>query len=285
MVSNITKVTVVGFLLTIVIRSQLSAQENKEYPVLQKYRKISLMVGPAIYNRAQTYPQYGSYTLTNKPIPGYNAGINYDFQPDKKWSFITGLWFAKEPIYSIHNHIYKNDIYSNFEEDYISNAKAYAMFSFSAPLLLRFNLQTSSKSFINFLTGFKIMYFPYGSAEYGLIFHNEDNTESREVFAMRLESQEFPLYGSFIVGTGGSIALRKMLVKMNIIYVMNYPNTIEGEYQFGNLFSSPPTRGDYKLSGNYVTLQFSVNFRNPKHKWLKVNLKTSENQEPINLNK
>ena len=102
MVSYSIKVTVVGFLLTIVIRSQLSAQENKEYPVLQKYRKISLMVGPAIYNRAQTYPQYGSYTLTNKPIPGYNAGINYDFQPDKKWSFITGLWFAKEPIYSIH---------------------------------------------------------------------------------------------------------------------------------------------------------------------------------------
>ncbi len=246
----------VGVFLTIVLSSEIAAQENIEYPILEKYRKCSLMIGPALYNRAQIYPQYGSYTLTNNPIPGYNAGINYDFHPEKKWSLITGLWFAKEPIYNIRYTIYKKDIYSNFTEDWVSNAKSYAIVSFSAPLLLRFNLQTSNNSFINFLTGFKVMFFPPGGAEYGVVFHNEDDSESREVFAMRLESQEFPLYGSFIVGTGGSVALPKMLVKMNVIYVMNYPNTIEGEYQFGNLFSSPPTRGDYKLSGNYVALQF-----------------------------
>jgi hypothetical protein len=48
---------------------------------------------------------------------------------------------------------------------------------------------------------------------------------------------------------------------------MNFQNTIEGEYQFGNLLISPPTRGDYRLSGNYVGLLFSASLAKRKSKW------------------
>jgi hypothetical protein len=48
---------------------------------------------------------------------------------------------------------------------------------------------------------------------------------------------------------------------------MNFQNTITGEYQFGNLFTSPPAGGDYELSGNYLGLLFSFNIAKKKDKY------------------
>ncbi len=50
-----------------------------------------IIAGPVLYNKATITPQYGDYTFENKPILGFNAGIEYDFYPDAKWSFITGF--------------------------------------------------------------------------------------------------------------------------------------------------------------------------------------------------
>jgi hypothetical protein len=39
---------------------------------------------------------------------------------------------------------------------------------------------------------------------------------------------------------------------------MNFQNAMEGEYLFDNMFMSERSRGDYKLSGNYLGLLFSI---------------------------
>jgi hypothetical protein len=230
MVKQNTLKTMVGILLAIVFHLSLVAQSNDEYPRLEKYRKWSVNFGPTLYKKAEIAPQYGEYSFTNKPIPSFTAGIEYDFYPERKWSVITGLLVAREPVYNISYTIFNKDLYPGSEGDLLNKAKAYSLMTFSAPLMLRLNIQSTSKTYL-------------------------------EIFGLNLHSQEFSFYGSSVIGTGFSIAMDKILLKTNLTYVINFQNTIEGEYQFGNLFESEPTRGSYELSGNYLSLSFSVSLK------------------------
>jgi hypothetical protein len=126
------------------------------------------------------------------------------------------------------------------------------------PLLLRLNLRVGENSFTNFMAGYKAMYMQKGGSDFGAIFSDFTTLESREMFGLRLHTQDYSIYSSFVIGTGFSYAFKNALIKTNLIYVMNFQNTIEGEYQFGNLFTSPPTRGTYELSGNYVSLMVTA---------------------------
>lgn len=259
--------TVAVIIIIFLIDSGVYAQSNREYSALSKFRKWGIVAGPILYNRGKLQPQYGEYSFENKPMWGFNAGIEYDFYPDRKWSIITGLFVALEPAYKIVYSFKEEDIYPQFADDLTDKDYMYSMTSFSSPILLRLNIHVSNKIFINFRTGLKVMYFPPGSASMSVTFHNEDNTESREVFILRMDSPDNLFQGSFIIGSGISYASKRLLLKANLIYVMNFQNSMEGEYLFDNLFVSPRSNGYYKLSGNYLGLLFSVSLAKKKEKW------------------
>ncbi len=259
--------TIIWLSLFMVFIPEVFSQNVSEYYALKKYRKWGIVVGPIIYNRATLDPQYGDYTFENKPMLGFNAGFEYDFYPDRKWSFITGLIVALEPAYKIVYSFKEEDLYPQFADDLTDKDCMYAMTSFSTPVLLRLNIHVSNKIFINFRTGLKVMFFPPGGASMSVTFHNEDDTESREVFGLRMDSPDNMFQGSYIIGSGISYTAKKVLLKANVIYVMNFQNSMEGEYLFDNLFVSPRSYGYYKLSGNYLGLLFSVSLTKKKEKW------------------
>ncbi len=109
------------------------------------------------------------------------------------------------------------------------------------------------------------MNYKTGSASGTVVFANDD--EAREVYGLRLTTQEFEYYGSLVLGTGVLWTAKKFLLKTNVVYVMNFQPIMIGEYQFANLEISEPTRGDYTLSGNYLALSFTFHFNKPKDKW------------------
>lgn len=255
------KIAVLSIMFSTVFLKMSFSQGQMVYAELYKYSKWSFTTGPVLYDKAKLTPQYGDLTFENKPMLGFNVGVLYDFHPEKKWSFQTGLIVAKEPIYSIYYKISHNDLYENYPGDLIDEYKSYALYSFSFPLSLRLNLQTGKKTFASFTVGLKAMYFPHGESEYTYAISDEQLSDYREIFGLKLESPENSIQGSFVIGTGCSFALDNVLLKANIIYVMNFQNTISGVYQFANLFNSPDTRGYYDLSGNYLGLQFSASLK------------------------
>jgi hypothetical protein len=266
MVRIVIKIALLSILLSNAFLKTVFSQEQRVYSELYKYSKWSFTAGPVVYNKAKLIPQYGDLTFENKPMLGFNAGVLYDFYPERKWSFQTGLIVAKEPIYSIYYKISHNDLYQNYPGDLIDEYKSYALYSFSFPLVLRLNLQTGRKTFATFITGLKAMYFPHGGSEYTYAISDEELSDYREIFGLKLESPVNSIQGSFTIGTGFSYTMEKVLLKANLIYVMNFQNTITGEYQFANLFTSPDTRGYYDLSGNYLGLLFSVSLKKSKNK-------------------
>ncbi|KAF0132009.1 MAG: hypothetical protein FD155_533 [Bacteroidetes bacterium] len=237
------------------------SQEQKSYDELKSFSKWSIVAGPVLFDKATLSPQYGDLSFDNKPIIGFNAGFEYDFYPEKKWSIITGLILTKEPIYKFRYKIAIEDNYPHYLKDWVDDEKASSIVSFSVPIMIRLNIQVFNRLYVYLLTGLKAKYFPTGEAYFTVTMGNEDRTETREMFGLRLNSPENAFQGSFVIGTGCSYALDKVLLKANFIYVMNFQNTISGEYQFGNLFSSPPTRGYYNLSGNYLGLLFSASLK------------------------
>lgn len=259
--------TMVGFILTLVFALEIFGQKGVDYPALSKYSKWSIVAGPVLYNKAGIEPQYGNYSFDNLSIPTYSYGLEYDFFPDRQWSMISGLWVVMEPGYKAKYTIFQRDLYSNFPGDFSDGITGYTIVSFSLPLMISLKKQIAEDFFWNLRTGLKAMYYPPGELYCGIIFHNEDDSESREMFGLNLHSQDFSFYGSFVIGTGVSYSLGKVLVKANLLHVMNFQNTIEGEYQFANLLTSPPTRGNYELSGNYWSLQLAVSIPRFKRKW------------------
>jgi hypothetical protein len=266
MVRILINVALLGILLSNAFLKPAFSQEQKVHYELSKFSKWSIIAGPVVYNKAEITPQFGNLLLKNKPMLGFNAGALYDFYPDRKWSFQTGLIVAKEPIYSISYTIQHSDLYETYPGDLFDEYKSYSLYTFSFPLLLRLNFKTSKNIFVSFLTGLKAMYFPHGGEEYVYAISDEQLSDYREIFGLMLESPENSFQGSFVVGTGFSYAMEKVLLKANLIYVMNFQNTITGEYQFANLFTSPDSRGYYNLSGNYLGLLFSASLRKGKSK-------------------
>lgn len=266
MVRILINVALLGILLSNAFLKPAFSQEQKVHYELSKFSKWSIIAGPVVYNKAEITPQYGNLTIESKPIWGFNAGVIYDFYPDRKWSFQTGLLVAKEPVYFIAFKIDKEDLYPEYPGELINDAKMYTLFTFSFPFYLRLNRQIGNNSFTSFLCGLKAMYFPNGGGEYTYAISSEELSDYREIFGLKLESPENSFQGSFVVGTGFSYALEKVLLKANLIYVMNFQNTITGEYQFANLFTSPDSRGYYNLSGNYLGLLFSASLRKGKSK-------------------
>ncbi|MBK9291787.1 MAG: hypothetical protein IPM52_09200 [Bacteroidetes bacterium] len=261
---RILKIALLGLLLSNAFLKTTFAQEQIVYYELSKFSKWSFVAGPVLYNKAELTPRYGNLTFENKSMWGFNTGVLYDFYPDRKWSFQTGLLVAKEPIYSVTFKILKEDLYSEYQEDLIDSYRSYALYTFSFPLFLHLNLQTGKKTFTSFITGFKAMYFPNGSSDLVVSISNEELSDYREIFGLKLKSPENSFQGSFVIGTGFSYALEKVLLNANLIYVMNFQNTISGEYQFAHLFTSPDTRGYYDLSGNYLGLLFTVSLKKSK---------------------
>jgi hypothetical protein len=266
MVKKLTKKIMLSMILSIICYQVSIAQEQKTYSVLSKYSKWSFVVGPSLYNKAKLTPQYGNDIPKSKRMPNIHFGITYDFHPDKKWSFVTGLLVAKEPIYSVEYEFNTYDLYEEYREEpiYMDKFKSYALYTFSFPILLRFNLQISKNKFLAFQIGLKAIYFPPGEEDLIVAFSSEELMETREVFGLKLESPTNSMQGSFVIGAGFSWAMKKILFKTDFIYVMNFQNTISGEYQYANLLVSPDSRGYYDLSGNYLGLLFSVNLKKGK---------------------
>ena len=107
-------------------------------------------------------------------------------------------------------------------------------------------------------------YLPLGEIRFTQSFVSEELSERREVFGIKAFSPSNAFQGSFIMGAGFSYALKKILLNIDFIYVANFQNVLEGEYQFANLVVSPDTRGSYTLSGNYIGLLVTLNLARPQ---------------------
>lgn len=242
------------------------SQSNHYYKDLIKYKKWGIIAGPVLYIPAEAILLEGNYTFDNKIMWGFNAGVEYDFAPEKRWSLVSGLYLSYEPACHISVKINQEDMPTDYPSDYKDDFKAYAFYSFSLPVLARLNIQVGENTYASIHGGIRMLYFPRGEYEMTLQV-SDQGLDPIDVFNLKVSSQENILQGSFIIGTGLSVALNKMLLKSKIMYVIYFQDVMSGDYRYYNLKSSPPSYGLYQMSGNYFGLMFSISQVKRKEKY------------------
>lgn len=237
-------------------------QTNNFYPSLLQKKKWSLSIGYNIFEKGEVTKQNGDYHITNHLLNSYSVGAEYDIFPHKKFSISLGVSLSGEPAYNISYMINKNDLYSHFTEDLLNQEKGNAIVpSYSIPVLSRLNLKLTENTFLNGVLGFRVKYLAYGIIESSNVIWNENQTESREIFSFNLDSSKKTIQGGLIFGTGLSFELKKITLQPNLRYFLNFNDTFSGEYKFGNLFTSSPSKGSYKLTGNHLRISLSIGLK------------------------
>ena len=242
--------------------SILFAQDAPKYAKLKQYRKWGITAGASLYDKAKIKPQYGNYTFENLHSVGWLVGFEYDFHPEKEWSFQTGMLLTREPAFKIHLKIPEEELFISGRDAISDKIGSKGAYSLSIPFLVSLKKQLGNKIYGQLIGGLRVLYYRTGSVSASYLFSN--NEESRQLFGMRLTTQEFKYYGGCELGVGIYWSAHKFLLKTNIIYTMNFQPIMIGEYKYGNLVNEEPSGGDYTLSGNYFALMFTIHFNKPK---------------------
>ena len=240
-----------------------TAQDSSDFDVFKNYSSWSFSLQPAFYKKAKTEPYYGTHDMNNKNGIGWSFGANYSFCLNKKWSFITGAYIYREPVYWAKVEIEETDKFSDGDPESTGSIwfTTYGPYTLSVPFWVEYKHKINEKLFLNISPGWRVFLLPYGGAELSISVGNEDGNGERQVFASYADSQSNTIQGSFLLNTGVYIPYKKVLLKLNLVYNKSFQTLFTGEYQFGNLLISDPTKGSYKMSGDFIGVNVSIAFK------------------------
>lgn len=244
-------------LIFMLVTSSLAifSQNCSDFPELERYHNFGISVGGRMYKKAEKIIQYGNYKSHPLNPITYSFGLDYEFFTSNKWSARTGLNFATVPFENEDFIFLNKDVYTGSERDLVLPDRSFSHLCFSIPLTIQYKLKLFNKNYLSLNAGGIVLYMPPSGSEYTIIaLLNEDL--SAEVYKSNLNSTGRYFHGGITTGCSYYLDLNKVLLEFKFTYVAMFQNLFEGEYQYGNLLVSPPTRGTFKISGDY--LEFSV---------------------------
>jgi len=251
-----------GIFLVIIFTQNIFSQDKELQYFADQYRWWGFTIKPLLYQKAQLNYQYGSHTFKTKNMPALNIGFEFNINPHKEWSFKTGLLFGYEPTYYFDFTIKKEDLLSyGFTEDLKTEpcTLEYLMPSLSVPISIELKRMLTTKTFFNVNIGLKFMIFPPAGEAITYSVIDETNNIGAEVFGSYADTSNNQFYQTNLqMGAGVYFLFDKMMIQTNIVYNKSFKDLFQGEFQFDNLDVSEPTRGYYKVSGDYIGLSATI---------------------------
>lgn len=230
----------------------------------KKYTRFGLTGGLSLFEKSKVSSVYGNYTLDNKTSVGVRLGLTYSFIQKEKWSLSTGFIWATEPDMKFEFTLKPEDVYPGYGEDpYLVKSQ---LSTFSVPINIAYDWMIKERLYVNFNCGVLASYLPQYYSDVTVAISKEDYTEYRDIFDLTTNQEGNRFRASMVFGIGLSFANEKVLSRINLVYVRNFNPNITGVYKFDNLLVSPPSGGNYELSGNYIAIMYSGNFLKWKEK-------------------
>lgn len=262
------KILKVSFVLTFILSLTMLGQEANTFKVFDNYRSYSFEVTPVFFQKASVKRYYGTYELNNHSDFNLQYSIKKYFRKEKEWSYFAGLSLNITPSANYSFILKSYDI--PFEEDdyftpFVKEGHRYLSFL----LGVENKMQISNKIFFNSNLSININYLQHGSIYSSYHISDEETQTTRENFALWISTQDNEIQGSASISAGFYFPLKYFLLKTDIVYNKTFQNVFEGEYQFGNLFISEPTKGAYKASGDYIGLSIAFSFKKSKKSLIK----------------
>lgn len=246
-------------LIAIMFYSQANSQDlGIGFESFENQSKWGLYVAPVYYQKAHSKPKTGEYELKNKNITSFNFGLDYVASPQNEWTFRSGIHLNILPYYNFEYEILDNDLPDTFFAQDRVELKELGQLILSVPLQIEWKKQMGNKLFFSVSSGIELVYLRPGAVSVTYAYIREELQEAREVFAFYAETKKTSIYPNFIIAPGFYFISSKVIFQTSLVYQKPIIGYFKGEYQFGNLDISAPTRGNYKLSGEYFGLGLTL---------------------------
>lgn len=152
----------------------------------------------------------------------------------------------------------KKDIF--FEKDFIFNENKITSFLITyLPFKLTYKIPLY-KNTLSFELGPQFQYTYESELSEGQVLVNENTNEAVEVYASYVKGIN-KLYVDIQSSVGIYYKVGHFILNTSLVYNYGIKDKFIGEYQFGNLLVSEPTRGKLSVSGSYVGLSVSIYLR------------------------
>lgn len=257
--------------LALILFTNISlAQKNTSTKVFSQFngfKKLGLHSSGMLYFPAKLNKQYGNHVLNTHFAFCGRFGFDYIFNPKKRSSLRTGLFFDLIPLYKYSYIISRHDLPIEYQDYPLDvSDKDLTKLNLTIPLSYTLKKQIGLNKFLGLNIGGEFMLMSNGGFSSGYALLIEKRKEGREIFSMYANTtlEEFWIYPSLKISPEFYILRKKIIYLFSITYKKSLVNYFKGEYQFGNLEVSSPTRGTYKLSGDYLSLEMTVFFKKKK---------------------
>lgn len=253
------KITLLFFFINFALYSQ-----NQKFKIFENYRNYGFEVSFVRFNSASTTINQGDYILNNYSDTNFNYSIKRYFKKENEWSYFTGLSYNKTPDLNF-DFTFKEEDIQGIDDPYMSYFAPKDVYKyFSTMIGVENKLQLAKNIFFNANFSLNLSYVQNGHESYIIAISDEDEEITREVFGILISTQDNEIQGSAKVSAGVYIPLKFFMLQANICYNKNFQNIFEGVYVFDNLLVSERTKGDYKVSGDYLGISLSIFLK--KHK-------------------
>lgn len=233
--------------------SQDTELENNPFEVFKDYKRIGFNVSPRLYLKAKVNRTFGAIDYKQKNGFGGSFGLDYVIRPAHRWSFRTGAHFNKLVVNKSTFFIAENDLPVDFSIK--ENLYSTSFLVFSIPAEVEYKHPLKQDLFLSLRGGLNFMFQEEGS--YGISFSAPSN-ENQELTFFEFEafSKEKKINPNLKFSPGVYFIHNKFMLQTSLIYQKNVSNVLEGNYRFFNLEQSEDSGGTYKMSGDYIGLEF-----------------------------
>ncbi len=227
------------------------------------FKKLGFHASLILYNKAQTNKDYGNYKIISFPTLSTRLGFDYTFNHTKDWSFKTGFYLDLIPFVNSEFEILAEDLgfvgWLDDSTNQYHKLKVLEKWVFTLPVLYEGKLQMAERVFFSLAGGFDFTLLSSGGFEGSITYSNEEI--SKQVFGIYGDTADFWIYPSLRISPGLYFVTEKMLFQVHFSYKKSLVSYFRGEYQFGNLDVSEPTRGNHIITGDFIGLGLTIYFR------------------------
>jgi len=261
-------IAVIIIFTALLVFNKIYSQNNLFF---EDNKKWGIVIQPIVYNKAFVSKDYGATVYDSQYSPSLKVGILYDFFQNRQLSIKSGLLTGLMPVINGKFKLLDSDIF--FEDDfYFDESPIRSSLILSLPIQIEYKNFNYKNSIWNFGVGIQLNLIPESSIGEGVFLFDDVSGENREVYASYADSNS-SIDVDLVFTYGIYFKIREMILNTSLLYHHSLKNKFEGEYQFGNLIESEPTRGEMNISGNYFGISFTAYFKKKTKKKKRKNIK------------
>jgi hypothetical protein len=253
---------------------------QKPRDLLFKGGHFGFSIIPLINQKADADRISGPYRLKTKPAGGIEAGFNYDYNFNNRYSLIIGIHGGVN-VRNFSLFVPKEDFIPNKAEDFIADSRSsrVADMYLSAPVLFEYRWKVEKRNFWNVQAGVNIRYYPDEIYESSGWYEADNSGGYYKIIDLELlVSRNLKPWIDYNLGAGYTITLRNWnFFRANLLFNMSGKSIASGMYTI-RVQGQPDSFGNYASKHSFLGLSLSYTWTGTNSRVLKPIRKSLRNR-------